>query len=73
MLLQHPEMTAYALAAPLKRGCQALFNLTDAQAWDDNAKELKVDAWSLSPREFFQRVGTEWMRAPPALAHASES
>ncbi|GAB6405589.1 hypothetical protein PMHK_30170 [Pseudomonas sp. MHK4] len=63
MLLQHPEVTAYALADPLKRGCQALFNLTDAQAWDDSVKELKVDAWGLSPREFFQRVGTEWMRA----------
>lgn len=63
MLLQHREVTAYALADPLKRGCQALFNLTDAQTWDDNVKELKVDAWGLSPREFFQRVGTEWMRA----------
>lgn len=63
MLLQHPEVTAYALADPLKRGCQALFNLTDAQTWDDSVKELEVNAWSLSPREFFQRVGTEWMRA----------
>lgn len=63
ILLQHPEVTTYALADPLKRGCQALFNLTDAQAWNDNVKELKVDAWGLSPREFFQRVGTEWMRA----------
>ncbi|MFJ2548824.1 deoxynucleotide monophosphate kinase [Pseudomonas sp. NPDC087612] len=63
ILLQHPEVTAYALADPLKRGCQALFNLSDAQTWDDNVKELKVDAWGLSPREFFQRVGTEWMRA----------
>ncbi|OZY35148.1 deoxynucleotide monophosphate kinase [Pseudomonas lundensis] len=63
ILLLNPEVTAYALADPLKRGCQALFNLTDAQTWDDNAKELKVEAWGLSPREFFQRVGTEWMRA----------
>ena len=63
MLLQYPGVTAYALADPLKRGCQALFNLTDAETWDDNAKELKVEAWGLSPREFFQRVGTEWMRA----------
>ncbi|TWC11835.1 MULTISPECIES: deoxynucleotide monophosphate kinase [unclassified Pseudomonas] len=67
MLLQHPEVTAYALADPLKRGCQALFNLTDAQTWDDNVKELKVDAWGLSPREFFQRVGTEWMRSQNPL------
>jgi glutaredoxin-related protein len=63
ILLQHPEVTAYALADPLKHGCQALFNLSDSQTWDDNLKEIKVDAWGLSPREFFQRVGTEWMRA----------
>lgn len=63
ILLQHPEVTAYALADPLKRGCQALFNLSDSQTWDDNLKEIKVGAWGLSPREFFQRVGTEWMRA----------
>ncbi|WP_430491712.1 deoxynucleotide monophosphate kinase [Pseudomonas fulva] len=62
MLLQHPEVTAYALADPLKRGCQALFNLSDSQTWDDNLKEIKVGAWGVSPREFFQRVGTEWMR-----------
>lgn len=63
LLLQHPDVAAYALADPLKRGCQILFNLSDSQAWDDTAKEVKVDAWGLSPREFFQRVGTEWMRA----------
>lgn len=61
-LLSHPEVTAYALADPLKRGCQALFNLSDSQTWDDNVKEIEVGAWGLSPREFFQRVGTEWMR-----------
>lgn len=62
ILLQHPEVIAYALADPLKRGCQALFNLSDSQTWDDNLKEIKVGAWGLSPREFFQQVGTEWMR-----------
>lgn len=61
-LLNNVGVTAYALADPLKRGCQALFNLSDSQTWDDNLKEIKVGAWGLSPREFFQRVGTEWMR-----------
>ncbi|MER2298532.1 MAG: deoxynucleotide monophosphate kinase, partial [Pseudomonas sp.] len=28
MLLEHPEVAAYALADPLKLGCQALFGLT---------------------------------------------
>jgi hypothetical protein len=61
-LLNHAVVTAYALADPLKRGCQVLFNLSDSQTWDDNLKEIKVGPWGLSPREFFQRVGTEWMR-----------
>ncbi|MHA6140924.1 deoxynucleotide monophosphate kinase family protein [Pseudomonas mohnii] len=61
-LLENSEVTAYALADPLKRGCQALFNLSDSQTWDDNLKEIKVGAWGMSPREFFQQVGTEWMR-----------
>ncbi|WP_199266873.1 deoxynucleotide monophosphate kinase family protein [Pseudomonas viridiflava] len=66
-LLAHPGVAAYALADPLKRGCQALFALTDAQAWDDTVKERTLDAWGQSPREFFQRVGTEWMRAHNSL------
>jgi hypothetical protein len=62
LLLEHANVAAFALADPLKQGCQVLFNLSDAQAWDDNLKEIKVEAWGFSPREFFQRVGTEWMR-----------
>lgn len=62
ILLAHPGVAAYALADPLKRGCQALFGLTDAETWDDTVKETQLDAWDQSPREFFQRVGTEWMR-----------
>ncbi|VVQ25957.1 deoxynucleotide monophosphate kinase [Pseudomonas fluorescens] len=61
-LLENAEVIAYALADPLKRGCQALFNLSDSQTWDDNLKEINVGAWGMSPREFFQQVGTEWMR-----------
>lgn len=63
ILLQHACVTAFALADPLKRGCQILFNLSDAQAWDDSVKEVEVGAWGLSPRAFFQRIGTEWMRS----------
>jgi len=62
ILLAHPGVAAFALADPLKAGCKGLFGLTDSQAWDDTAKEMRLDAWGCSPREFFQRVGTEWFR-----------
>lgn len=62
MLLQHQDAAAYALADPLKAGCQALFGLTSHEAWDDHIKEEVIPLWSLSPRQMFQQVGTEWMR-----------
>lgn len=62
MLLSHPHVTAFALADPLKVGCQALFGLTDAETWNDDLKEKPIELWGKSPREFFQAVGTEWMR-----------
>jgi hypothetical protein len=62
MLLSYPDVAAFALADPLKVGCQALFGLTDKETWCDDLKEQKVDLWGRSPREFFQTVGTEWMR-----------
>lgn len=61
-LMEHPEVASYALANPLKAGCQSLFGLSNSQTWDDTAKEVRLEAWGMSPREFFQRVGTEWMR-----------
>lgn len=62
MLLAHPEVAAFALADPLKLGCQALFGLSGQQTWDDSLKEQTIPLWGRSPREFFQQVGTEWMR-----------
>ncbi|CRM20043.1 deoxynucleoside monophosphate kinase [Pseudomonas sp. 24 E 13] len=62
MLLSHSHVAAFALADPLKVGCQVLFGLSDAEAWDDNLKEQPIALWGRSPREFFQAVGTEWMR-----------
>ncbi|WP_283181213.1 deoxynucleotide monophosphate kinase [Pseudomonas svalbardensis] len=62
MLLTYPNVAAFALADPLKVGCQALFGLTNKETWDDDLKEKPIDLWSKSPREFFQTVGTEWMR-----------
>jgi len=62
LLLKHPQVAAYALADPLKIGCQALFGLTDAETWDDALKEKSIVLWGRSPRQFFQRVGTDWLR-----------
>ena len=62
MLLTYPDVAAFALADPLKVGCQALFGLTDAETWCDDQKEKSIELWGRSPREFFQTVGTEWMR-----------
>ncbi|WP_212625363.1 deoxynucleotide monophosphate kinase [Pseudomonas sp. PP3] len=67
LLLANPGVAAFALADPLKRGCQALFALTDAETWDDTVKETQLAAWGQSPREFYQRVGTEWMRGRDPL------
>lgn len=63
MLLRHKQVAAYALADPLKIGCQALFGLSDAETWDDSLKEQRIPLWEKSPRQFFQHVGTDWMRA----------
>ena len=62
MLLTYPGVAAFALADPLKVGCQALFGLTDEETWCDEQKEKSIELWGRSPREFFQTVGTEWMR-----------
>lgn len=63
MLLQYNNVAAYALADPLKMGCQALFGLTDVETWEDHVKEKTIPLWGYSPRQFFQHIGTEWMRA----------
>lgn len=62
-LLRHADISSYALADPVKMACQALFGLTDAETWADEHKEHIIPLWDCSPRQFFQLVGTEWMRA----------
>lgn len=86
MLLTYPGVVTFALADPLKVGCQALFGLSDEETWCDDLKEQRIELWGRSPREFFQTVGTEWMRNhnpehwlmradreinPPAVLHTS--
>jgi len=62
ILLKHNHVAAYALADPLKIGCQALFGLSDSETWHDSIKEQRIPLWNCSPREFFQHIGTDWMR-----------
>jgi hypothetical protein len=62
LISEHAEVTCYALADPVKVGCQVLFGLSDSETWDDQIKEDKIPLWEKSPREFFQLTGTEWMR-----------
>ena len=62
LLLQHRKVAAYALADPVKIGCQVLFGLTDEEAWSDTVKEDEIPLWRRSPRELFQLTGTDWMR-----------
>lgn len=63
LLAQNPLLAAYALADPVKMGCEVLFGLTPAQAWtDDSLKEVPIPRWNRSPRQCFQLLGTDWMR-----------
>ena len=62
MLLKHKGVTTYALADPLKIGCQVLFGLTDDETWNDDFKEIEIPLWCWSPRKFFQTIGTDWLR-----------
>lgn len=62
MLLRHDNVISYALADPLKLGCQVLFGLTEEETWNDEIKEKTIPLWERSPRELFQHLGTDWMR-----------
>ncbi|MGO3746399.1 MAG: deoxynucleotide monophosphate kinase, partial [Alcaligenes aquatilis] len=63
LLAHNPLLAAYALADPVKMGCEVLFGLSPAQAWtDDSLKEVPIALWQRSPRQCFQLLGTDWMR-----------
>lgn len=64
LLAQSSLLAAYALADPVKMACEVIFGLTQAEAWtDDSLKEKKIALWDRSPRQCFQLLGTDWMRA----------
>lgn len=49
-------------AGPLKESCQIIFNLSDDQLHDREKKELVDPRWGLTPRQIFQKVGTDLFR-----------
>ena len=51
--------TRIALADPLKLAAQHIFGLSDEQALRDEFKEIEIPFWGMSPRQMFQRLGTE--------------
>lgn len=51
-----------AFADPLKKICQILFELEVEQLHDPLLKETIDDRWNLSPRQMFQRIGTDLFR-----------
>ena len=54
--------TRIAFADPLKLAAQNIFGLTDGQTWDDELKEVVIDRIGMSPRQIFQKLGTEAVR-----------
>lgn len=49
-------------ADPLKEICKYLFFLNNDQLYNQEIKEIKIEKWNLSPREIFQKVGTDLFR-----------
>ena len=58
-LWQEHDFVRVALADPIKRAAQIIFNLTYEQAWADDLREVVIPYWGLSPRQMFQKLGTD--------------
>lgn len=54
--------TRIAFADPMKLAAQQIFGLSDEQTWHDDFKEVEIEHWGMSPREIFQKLGTEAIR-----------
>ena len=54
--------TRIAFADPLKLAAQNIFGLTDGQTFDDELKEVVIERLGMSPRQIFQKLGTEAVR-----------
>lgn len=61
-LFHQHAFTRIAFGDPVKLTAQQAFGLSEAQTWDDEYKEVVIPYWGMSPREIFQKVGTDAMR-----------
>lgn len=61
-LVKHHGFERRAFADSLKKACQIIFGLSDAQVNDPNEKEVPDPFWEKTPREILQKVGTEGIR-----------
>ena len=61
-LVENYHFKQYAYAEPLKKLCQDLFCLTDAQVNCHALKETIDERWNKSPRQILQQVGTDLFR-----------
>ena len=59
-LISKHQFMRYAFGDPVKDICKILFSLSDLQLTEPSIKEIVDDRWGLSPRNMFQRIGTEF-------------
>jgi hypothetical protein len=59
-LIDNYGFTKYAFGDPVKEICKTLFSLSDEQLEDRKLKETIDSRWGVSPRQMFQRIGTEF-------------
>jgi len=60
-LINNYGFVRYAFADPIKEIARILFNFTQDQLYGNQKEEID-DRWGISPRQFFQKFGTEVMQ-----------
>jgi len=58
-LIENYGFTRYAFGDPVKQICKNLFSLSEEQL-DRKLKETIDPRWDISPRQMFQKIGTEF-------------
>ena len=59
ILVNTYNFTKYAFGDPIKEIARIIFNFDEEQLYGDN-KELIDERWGVSPRQFFQKFGTDY-------------
>lgn len=61
-IVDHFDFIEMSFAEPIKIACMHIFDLRVDQLHDRVLKEQKDNRWDLSPREMFQKLGTDFGR-----------